>query len=63
MIKKINKYKKSLDSNKLIETMLDLKLEIEGYTGQHIDLDKQLDEVEREIKAKGGKPKKASLLE
>ncbi|KIC71033.1 hypothetical protein [Candidatus Protochlamydia amoebophila] len=35
--------------------MFDLKHEIEQYTGKKIDIDKQIDQVQREAKAKGQK--------
>ena len=41
--------------------MFDVKLEIEGYTGQKINLDKQLDQVEKAIKASGGKLNKDEM--
>jgi hypothetical protein len=61
LIEKINRYRERRDSEKLLETMFDLKLEVEGYTGQKIDLDKQLDQVEKDIKAQGGKLKKDEM--
>lgn len=35
--------------------MLDLKHEVEQYTGKKIDIDKQIDRTQREAKAKGQK--------
>lgn len=61
LIEKANKYFKAEDSKKLLETMLDIKHETEAYTGQKIDISKSLDQVEKEIKAKGGKISKAEL--
>lgn len=58
LIEKINKYKDKMDSNKLLETMIELKVEVEGYTGQKINLENQLDQIEKEIKKDGGKLKK-----
>lgn len=58
LIEKINKYKDKRDSNKLLETMIELKVEVEGRTGQKINLDKQLDQIEKDIKKDGGKFKK-----
>ena len=55
LIEKIKKYREKKDSNKLIEVMFDIKSEVEGYTGQKINLEKSLDQVERDVKAKGGK--------
>jgi hypothetical protein len=35
--------------------MFDIKHEVEQYTGKKIDIDKQIDQVQREAKAKGQK--------
>jgi hypothetical protein len=43
--------------------MLDVKQEIEAYKGVKIDLDKQLDAVEAEIKKKGAKIPKNEFKE
>jgi hypothetical protein len=61
LIEKAWKYYKANDSKKLIETMLDMKHETEGYTGQKIDINKSLDQVEREIKHKGSKISNAEI--
>lgn len=61
LIEKANKYFKAENAQKLLETMLDIKHETEAYTGQKIDISKSLDQVEKEIKAKGGKISKAEL--
>ncbi len=59
LVEKLWKYQEREDYNKLLDTMLDMKLEVEGYTGQKINIDKELDKIEIEIKKKGGKiPKK-----
>lgn len=61
LIEKANKYFKAEDAKKLLEVLLDIKHETEAYTGQKIDISKSLDQVEKEIKAKGGKISKAEL--
>lgn len=61
LIEKANKYFKLNDTKKLPQVMLDMKHETESYTGQKIDLNKGLDQVEREIKAKGGKLSKSEI--
>jgi hypothetical protein len=61
LINKANKYFKAEDSKKLIEVLLDIKHETEAYTGQKIDISKSLDQVEKEIKARGSKISKAEL--
>lgn len=61
LIEKAWKYYKAKNSKKLIETMLDMKHETEGYTGHKIDINKCLDQVERGIKQKGSKISKAEI--
>jgi hypothetical protein len=66
MEKLIEKTKKSFgikDSKKLMEVMFDIKHELEGYTGQKIDIDKHLDQVEREAKSRGFPVDKAHMKE
>lgn len=58
LIEKINKYKDKRDANKLLETMIELKVEVESYTGKKINLEKHLDQIEQDIKNDGGKLKK-----
>lgn len=43
------------ESNKIITYMFDIKLEVESYTGQPIDIGKQLDQVQKQVTAKGQK--------
>lgn len=42
-------------TNKIVGYMFDIKGEVEQYTGQKIDINKQLDQVQREARAKGQK--------
>jgi hypothetical protein len=52
------KVKKALDkgeTNRIVGYMFDFKSEVEQYTGQKIDINKQLDQVQREARAKGQK--------
>lgn len=59
LVEKLWKYKERGDSEKLLETMLDVKLEVEGYSGVKINLDAELDKTERELKKQKTKiPKK-----
>lgn len=59
LLEKVKKAADKNDSNKLLDLMLDVKREVEAYSGTSIDLDKQMDTVEAEIKKKGAKiPKK-----
>lgn len=55
LIEKLNKYRDREDQKGLMEVMFDIKMEVEGHTGQKIDLQKSLDKIERDVKAKGGK--------
>ncbi|CUI18097.1 hypothetical protein PNK_p0043 (plasmid) [Candidatus Protochlamydia naegleriophila] len=43
LVDKLVKYKDKLDSDKVIDIMLDIKHEIESYTGKNIDLKKGLE--------------------
>lgn len=52
------KVKKAIDrgeTNKIVGYMFDFKGEVEQYTGQKIDINKQLDQVQKDAKAKGQK--------
>ncbi len=50
LIEKMWKYKDKQDGDKILDTMLDMKLEVENYTGQIIDLDKEFSKAKSEIK-------------
>jgi hypothetical protein len=47
---------KKMNGNGLLDVVLDLKTEIESYTGRKIDLDKEISKIESDLKRKGGKP-------
>lgn len=52
------KVKKAIDNrntNKIVGYMFDFKQEVEQYTGKHIDINKSIDQVEKEARAKGQK--------
>lgn len=53
LIEKTKKYFEAKNGKKLTEIMFDIKHELEGYTGQKIDLNKHLDQIEKEAKSKG----------
>lgn len=61
LVDKVLKYKDKGESNKLLDTMIDMKQEVENYTGVSIDLNKQIDDVEKEIKKNGGKVSKTDM--
>jgi len=58
LVEKVNKYKDRQDQKKLLDTMMEIKIEVEGYTGKKIHLDKELDKIEHEMKKRGGNLKK-----
>lgn len=53
LIEKAKKHFSNKNQRKLTDVMFELKREIEGYTGQKIDLSKNLDQVEKEARARG----------
>lgn len=53
LIKKAKNYFSKKNSHKLTEIMWDIKREIEGYTGQKINIDHHLDQIEKEAKSRG----------
>ena len=58
MEKIVEKVKKAIDkgeTNKLVGYMFDFKQEVEQYTGQKIDINKSIDQAEKEARAKGQK--------
>lgn len=63
LIEKIKKYKTKLNQEKVLELMIAIKIEIEGYTGEKINLDKALDEIEKEMQKGGAKLKKGEFKE
>lgn len=53
LIEKAKKYFSEKNSSKLTDVMFDIKNEIEGYTGQKINVESSLDKIEQEAKARG----------
>lgn len=53
LIEKAKKYFSEKNSSKLTDIMFDIKNEIEGYTGQKINIESSLDKIEQEAKARG----------
>lgn len=56
MEKIVEKVKKCIDrgeTNKIVSYMFEIKEEVQQYTGQKIDMNKYIDQVQREAKAKG----------
>ena len=61
LFEKVKRYKDKLDSGKLIEAMLDIKMEVEGYTGKKIDLEDHLNQIEKEAKRRGAQFKSGEM--
>lgn len=58
MEKIVEKVKKCIDkgeTNKIVGYMFEIKEQVQQYTGQKIDMNKYIDQVQREAKAKGQK--------
>lgn len=52
---KVKKAIDNRDTNKIISYMFDFKQEVEQYTGKHIDINKSIDQAEKEARARGQK--------
>lgn len=52
---KVKKAIDNRDTNKIVGYMFDFKQEVEQHTGKHIDINKSIDQAEREARAKGQK--------
>lgn len=63
LYEKAKKYKDSLDSKKLIECMLDIKIEVEAYTGKKISISSKIDEIEKQSSKNGAVYKKGEIKE
>lgn len=55
MYEKVKKCIAKGETNKIVSYMFDFKHEVEQHTGKKIDIDKQIDQAQREAKAKGQK--------
>jgi hypothetical protein len=49
------KYYNKEDGDSLIDVLLDIKAEVEAYTGNKINLEKEIDKVETNLKKRGHK--------
>lgn len=61
LYEKVIRYKDKLESGKLIDTMFEIKMEVEGYTGRKIDIDSHIDLIEKEAKKGGAKFKSGEM--
>lgn len=62
LIDKVRKYYKRSDSDGIMSAVLELKTEIEAHTGKKIDISKEIDKIESELKKKGGKLPKDDFI-
>lgn len=63
LISKAKKCFDAKDGKKLMEAMFDIKHEVEGYMGQKIEIDKCLDQLEKEVQSRGQSIDKAHMKE
>ncbi len=63
LLDRVKKAANKNDGNKLIDLMLDVKLEVETYSGTKIDLERQIDVVEYEVNKNGNKIPKSQVKE
>lgn len=63
LIEKTKKHFSAKNSNKLIDVMFDIKNEVEGYTGQKLNIESSLNKIEQMSKAKGKPVPKAQMKE
>ena len=56
LIDKAWKYYYNSDSNGLLNVMLEIKSEVEASTGKKIDIGKEIDKIESDVRKKGIKP-------
>jgi len=54
LIDKVWRYYKKSDSDGLLSTILELKREVEVHTGKKINISKEIDKIESNLKKKGG---------
>lgn len=50
LIDKAWKYYDKLDGDSLLDVILEIKSEVESYTGKKIDISKEIDQIERDLK-------------
>lgn len=58
LIDKAWKCYSNLEDNELLNVVLDIKSEIEAFTGNKIDLSKEIDKIKNDLKKSGQKPPK-----
>lgn len=60
-VEKIRKYQEREDINKLLNTVFDMRQEIEAYSGLRFNIDHEINVAEQEIKNNGGKVNKREM--
>lgn len=58
LIDKAWKYYSKKDGDSLVDVLLDIRAEVEAYTGGKINLEKEIDKIENDLKKKGHKAPK-----
>ena len=61
LVDKAKKYTDRLDQEKLLHTAMDIKMEVEAYTGRRIDTDRALSEIENNAKKNGAQFKPGEM--
>src|ERR1700731_3813706 len=61
LIEKTKKYVDRLEQGKLLEAVMEIKMEVEAYTGKIIDVDKALNEIEDNAKKNGAQFKSGEM--
>lgn len=61
LYEKAKRYIDKLEDGKLIDVMLDIKTEVEVYTGKTIDMEAHIDAIEKEAKKQGAQFKKGEI--
>lgn len=61
LVERVQRYKDKLESGKMIEVMLEIKTEVEAYKGKKIDIESQLDQIEKDAIKQGAKFKKGEM--
>lgn len=53
LVERVKRYKEKLENGKLIEVMLEIKMEVEAYTGKRVSTSEFIDQIERDAKRQG----------
>ena len=61
LVERAKRYKGKLESKKLIEVMLEIKTEVEAYTGKRVDIEAQLNQIEMQAIKNGARFKRGEM--